>query len=880
VSSVAPTERGRPACIPAGRPRSGFYAVRLARRELRGGVGGFRIFLACLVLGVGAIAAIGSLSAAVEAGIRADARILLGGDVSARLVYRPANDAERRFLAASGTMSESAKLRAMARSLDGERRSLVELQAVDGAYPLYGAVGLAPSQPLDAALAPDNGAFGAAAEAPVASRLGLKLGDRFRIGDSVLRLAAIIESEPDAAFGGLAFGPRIIIARAALDETRLIRPGALVTYDYRLLLAPQGGAASDARAGAWSDAASWTRAARAAFPEAGWQLRTAADASPQLRRLFDRIGFFLSLAGVTALLVGGVGIGNAVAGFVAGKTAAIATLKCLGASTRVVFAAYFLQVVALGLLGIAVGLVLGGVLPALVAPLLKGLLPVDLRLGLYPVKLAVAGLFGLLTVLVFSLWPLAAIGQVSPAALFRDRVAPWTFRPRAGPVGLRRFAPLAAAASAVAALGLAGLVVLTAADRKVALWYVGGALAAFILFRLAGALVVAVARLLPRPGRPLLRLALANLHRPGAPTARIVLSLGIGLSVMIAVALVEGNLAVEIRSRLAEHAPADFFIDIQPDQLAGFEEIVHATPGASFDQVPMLRGRITRLNGAPVEEARVAPEAQWALRSDRGLTYAATLPEGSRLVAGAWWPADYKGPPLVSFDAELARGMGLGIGDTLSVNLLGREITGRIASLRQIDWTQLGINFAIVFAPGTLEAAPQTHLAAIHVAPSEEEGLVHRVTERFPNVSAIPVREALAAVARVVATIGEAIRVVALVTLAAGILVLGGAVAAGHRRRVYDAVVLKVLGATRGALALSFVIEHGVVGLLTALVAAGLGTLCAYGLVTGPMHTEWVFLPVPLLATAGLAVVLTLVFGFAGTWSALGAKPAPYLRNE
>ena len=421
---------------------------------------------------------------------------------------------------------------------------------------------------------------------------------------------------------------------------------------------------------------------------------------------------------------------------------------------------------------------------------------------------------------------------------------------------------------------------MTAADRKIALWYVGGTLAAFLLFRLAGALVVAGARLLPRPTRPLLRLALGNLHRPGAPTARIVLSLGIGLSVMIAVALVEGNLAVEIEGRLAEHAPADFFIDIQPDQLAGFEEIVRATPGASFDQVPMLRGRITRLNGTPVEEAKVEPEAQWALRSDRGLTYAATLPAGSRLVAGEWWPADYKGPPLVSFDAELARGMGLGLGDTLTVNLLGRDITARIASLRQIDWTQLGINFAILFAPGTLEAAPQTHLAAIHVAPSDEEGLVHRVTERFPNVSAIPVREALAAVARVVATIGSAIRLVALATLAAGILVLAGAVAAGHRRRVYDAVVLKVLGATRGALALAFLIEHGLVGLVTALVAAGLGTLAAYGLVTGAMHAEWVFLPGPLVATAGLAIILTLVLGFAGTWRALGAKPAPYLRNE
>jgi putative ABC transport system permease protein len=849
--------------VRAGRQRARLgYALRLARRELRGGIAGFRIFLACLVLGVGAIAAIGSLDAAVEAGIRGDARTLLGGDVSARLAYRPASEPERRFLAASGKLSETAKLRAMARSLDGERHSLIELQAVDDAYPLYGRVALAPAQTLAAALAPDNGVFGAVAEPAVASRLGIKLGDEFRIGEAVLRLTAIIESEPDRAFAGFDFGPRVTIPKTALAAAGLIRPGALVTYDYRLLLAPKGDG--------WSNAAGWIRAARAAFPEAGWQLRTGADASPSLQRFIDQVGFFLKLAGITALLVGGVGIGNAVAGYVASKTAAIATLKCLGASTRLVFAAYFAQILALALLGIAVGLVLGGVAPALIGPLLKGLLPASLRVGLYPVPLAIAGLCGVLTTLVFALWPLAAIGLVSPGALFRDRVAPAS----------RHFAPLAVAGSAAAALVLAALIVLTAADRKIALWYVAGALAAFLLFGIAGALVVAAARLLPRSARPLLRLALGNLHRPGAPTARIVLSLGIGLSVMSALALVEGNLAIEIEDRLAEHAPADFFIDIQPDQLTGFAEIVRALPGASFEHVAMLRGRITRLNGTPVDEAPVAPQAQWALRSDRGLTYAATLPSGSRLVAGKWWPADYRGPPLVSFDAELARGMGLKVGDTLTVNLLGRDITARIASLRQIDWARLGISFAIVFAPGTLEGAPQTHLGAVYVAPAEEEEMVRRLTERFPNVSAIPVREALAALARVVATIGTAIRLVALVTLAAGVLVLGGAVAAGHRRRVYDAVVLKVLGATRGALALSFLIEHGLVGLLTALVAAGVGTLAAYGLVTGPLDSEWVFLPVPLLAIGGTAVLLTLVLGFAGTWRALGAKPAAYLRNE
>ena len=877
------------------------YALRLAGRELRGGVRGFRVFLACLVLGVGAIAAIGSLRAAIEAGLRADARLLLGGDVSARLTLRPANDAERAFLASGGTLSETASLRAMARSLDSRRRSLIELRAVDAAYPLYGAVilkptpqdadryplpnpppqagegregvrppdvsgsasvGMSPAGPLATALeqslAQDDGVFGAVMEPAAATRLGLRPGENFRIGEAVFRLAALIDRLPDAAPGGLSFGPRVLIAGAALARTGLLRPGALVNYEYRIRM-PEGG-----------DAASWIEQARAAFPQAGWRLRGSAEASPSLERLLDRLGFFLGLAGVTALLVGGIGIGNAVAGYIASKTEAIATLKCLGAATGLVFAAYLLQILALALIGIAIGLMLGGAAPLVAGPLLAGLLPASLPAAVYWGPLGFAALCGVLATLVFALWPLAAIGRIPPGALWRDRIAP----------APRRLAPLAAAATALAALALAAAIVLSAPERRFALWYLGGALAAFALFRLAAWAIAAAARRAPRPSRPLMRLALANLHSPGGAAARVVVSLGIGLSVMIAVALVQGNLAVEIGERLADSAPADFYVDIQPDQLAEFERIVAAVPGARFEQVPMLRGRITRLGGTPVEQAAVAPEAQWALNNERGLTYAALPPKGSRLVAGEWWPPDYRGPPLISFDAELARGMGLRVGDTLTVNLLGREITGHIANLRRIEWSRLGINFALVFAPGVLEAAPQTHLAAVYAAPEDAERIAAAITERFPNVTAIPVREALAAVADIVERIGNAVRAIASVTLAAGVLVLGGAIAAGHRRRVYDSVVLKVLGATPGFVAGMFLVEHLLLGLVTAAVASGIGTLAAWALVTGPMKTGWIFLPGPLLLTAAGAVGLTILLGLAGTWRALAVKPAPYLRGE
>jgi len=510
----------------------------------------------------------------------------------------------------------------------------------------------------------------------------------------------------------------------------------------------------------------------------------------------------------------------------------------------------------------------------LLRPLLAEVMPVALRIGVYPLPLATAAICGILVTFVFALWPLSGIGRVAPGALFRSDIVPARARP---PVALLLVTALAAAA-------FAAIVMLTAPDRIVAVWYIAGAIAAFALFRGAGAVLMAVALRLGRQrhiaAQPLLRLAFANLHRPAAPTPRVVLSLGLGLTVLVTIALVEGNLATEINTRLADKAPAYFFIDIQPDQLSQFEAQVGAIPDARFDEVPMLRGRITRLNGVPVEEAHVAPDAQWALRSDRGLTYAATPPRGAHIVAGTWWSADYRGPPLISFDAGLAQGMGLHVGDSLTVNLLGREIEARIANLRQIEWTRLGINFAIVFAPGTIDQAPQTHLAAVYLPQQDEERLVRAVTDAFPNVTAIPVREALAAVTRIVATIGMALRLVALIALAAGVLVLGAAIAAGHRRRIYDAVVLKVLGATRGTVAAAFLAEFGLLGAATAIVAGLVGTIAAYALVTYALQMQFVFLPGPLLAVLAIAVALTAGLGFAGTWRALGAKPAPLLRND
>lgn len=830
-------------------------AARLARRELRGGVRGFRVFLACLAIGVAVIAGVGSLGRAIDAGLRADARLMLGGDVELRLTHRAADAAELAWIRAAGLASETVELRAMARA--GERRSIVELKAVDGAYPLYGELALAGGMALADALSRRGGRWGAVADAEIAQRLAVAPGDRLRLGDIEVELRATIAREPDKGTSLFRFGPRVMVAAEALAASGLLQPGSLVYHAYRVALAPG------------RDAQAFLAETGRRFPQAGWRMRSHAQADAGVQRFVDRLTLFLTLVGLTALLVGGVGVGNAVKSHLDAKTATIATYKCLGAPGRLVFLSGLLQVLALAVLGALIGIALGAAVPVAAGPLLADRLPVAARVALYPGPLLLAGAFGVIAALAFSIWPLAAAREVPAAALFRDLVAPARRRPR-----LAYALMTLAAAAALAALAIAWSV-----DTLVAVWFVIGAALSLMGFRLIAAGLVALTARLPRPRRPVLRLALANVHRPAAPTASVLVSLGMGLSVLVAVALVEGNIGRQIGERLPGVAPSFYFIDIQPDQAADFDRTAAATGAGDVQRVPTVRARIVKVNGEPADRRAVRPEVAWVLRGDRALTYAGAMPPKTRVVAGQWWPADYAGPPLVSFDAEAARGMGVGVGDTLTVNVLGREITARIANLRAIDWGDLTMNFVLIFAPGTLEAAPHTHIAAAHVDPAREEALFKAVTDRFPNVSAVRVRDALEAAARIVGQVGIAVRLTAGITIAVGALVLAGAVAAGHRRRVYDAVVLKVLGATRRQVGLAFLAEYGIVGLLAALMAAGIGTLAAWALVTRTMGMEWHFLPGTVAAVGALGIVVTMAFGFAGTFRALGQKAAPLLRN-
>jgi putative ABC transport system permease protein len=834
-------------------------AARLAWRELRGGLREFRIFLACMAIGVAAIAAVGSLSAAVVAGLVADGGRLLGGDVDLRLLHRPVSAEQRAYLDANAArVSGIVELRAMARPV-GQRdgRALVELKAVDGPYPLVGVVETLPARPLAELLAPVDGVWGAVAAANLLTRLGIETGARVTVGEATFEIRAIMVKEPDRVATVLSFGPRLMVSADAIDDTGLVQPGSQIHYHYRLDLSGQQSGA-------------WIAALNEAFPKAGWRVRGPNEAAPGVRLFIDRLTLFLTFTGFTVLLVGGIGVGNAVKSYLDGRVATIAMLKCLGAPGRLIFRIYLLQVLILGVVGTAIGLAIGAVLPILGLEIMADRLPVAPVTGFYGEPLALAALFGLLTAATFGLWPVARAREIPAAQLFRDRAAPVAGRPR----------PVYIAATVIGIGLLAALAFAAANDRFLAGWFVAGALATLAALRGGAGLIALAAARAPAFGGAAGRLALANLHRPGSVTPSVVMSLGLGLSVLVAVALIDGNLSWQVAERLPERAPAFFFINIQPDQVADFAATVAAVPGASgYRSVPTLRARITHIAGVPVEDAEIAAGSQWAVRGDRALTYAAEKGTDAKLVDGAWWPADYSGPPLISLDAGLAEGFGVTVGDTLTLNVLGREVTARIASTREIDWRSLRFDFAIIFAPGTLENAPQTHIAAVE-APLEAEEAVAAATDAFPNISAIRVRDALEAVARILDGIAVAIRGTASVTVLAGALVLAGTVAAGEQRRIYDAVVFKVLGATRRRILGVFLLEYGVLGLATGAVGAVVGTLAAWAVIRFLMQSEWVFLPGTITATVAACIAITLVVGLIGTARALGHKAAAHLRNE
>ncbi|MDO3432777.1 ABC transporter permease [Rhizobium sp. CBN3] len=836
-------------------------AFRLALRELRGGIRGFYIFLACIALGTGAIAAVNSVSQSITDTIASQGQELLAGDVRFELNNRQATPQEMSFLQGLGTVSASTGLRSMARKPDGSDQALVEVKAVDDAYPLYGRFVAEPDYPLAALLSGQGGTYGAVAAPLLLDRLGLAVGDELLLGNVKLSITGTVKTEPDALSEGFGFAPRLLVSRQALKASGLIQTGSLVEHAYKIRL-------EDKRAMSGIQA----RASKE-FPSAGWAIRTSDRAAPSLTENIIRFSQFLTLVGLTALIVGGVGVANAVRAFLDSKRTTIATFKCLGAPAAVVVLIYLFQIAIIALGGIMTGLAIGALSPIFAAQFLVQFLPVSTAPTLYPGALLLATLFGILTTLAFAILPLGHAREVPATALFREqgfearRLPSWPY--------------ILLAALFMAAL--AGLAILAAYDRFIAVVFVGAIVFAFVVLRLVAALIAWLARRSPRVHSPALRLAIGNIHRPGALTPSVVLSLGLGLALLVTLTLIDGNLRQQLTGRMNEGAPNFFFVDIQSAEVDAFRNLVQAqAPKGKLMEVPMLRGRIVAFNGEDVAKMNVPAAGRWVLNGDRGITYADTLPENAALTEGSWWDKDYSGEPLVSFSSEEAHELGLKIGDSVTVNVLGRNITAKIANLRRVQWESLSINFVMVFSPNTFRGAPHAWLATLtdpSSTPAEDAAILKSVTNTYPTITSVRVKDAIDIVNQLVAQLATAIRAAASVALIASILVLAGALAAGNRARTHDAVVLKTLGATRAMLIRAFSYEYLILGLATAIFALFAGGIAAWFIVARIMRLPSAFLPDVAGLTLVTALVLTVGIGLIGTWRILGQKAAPVLRE-
>jgi putative ABC transport system permease protein len=833
-------------------------AARLARREIRGGLRGFTVFLACLALGVATIAAIGSVRAAIETGLANEGAALLGGDAEMSFTYRRASDAERGWMTDNAlAISEIIDFRSMAVVPKGEdaERALTQVKAVDTAYPLIGTVALESDITLEKAFAGRDGLPGAVIQGLLADRLGLAIGDTFQLGQQSFVLSARLLREPDNS-GGFDLAPRTIVTLDGLADSGLLAPGTLFESHYRLSLAPD------------ADLATLNAEANAQFETSGLRWRDSRNGAPGLSQFVDRFGAFLILVGLAGLAVGGVGVSTAIRAFLARKTETIATLRSLGATRQVIFATYFLQIGMVAAVGIAAGLLIGALTPIVLAPLILSVLPFPADFTVYPLPLAEAALYGALTAAIFTLWPLARLEDVRPSSLFRDAMAARS--------------PLPAPRYMMAVAALFGLLLLAASllsgSTRLTLWFAGGVVAAMVFLSLAALALRALVRALaPRlRTQPALAWALAAIGRAREAATPVVLSLGLGLSVLATVGQVDGNLRNAIARDLPDVAPSFFFVDIQRDQMPDFSARLAANPDVSkVENAPMLRGVITRINGKPARE--VAGD-HWVIEGDRGLTYSAEVPENTKLTAGAWWDANYSGPPQISMADEEAMEMGIAIGDNLTINVLGRDITATVTSFREVDFSSAGMGFIFAMNPSALEGAPHSFIATVYASADSEAGILRELSSAFPNITAIHIREAVGRVSDLVAQLANATTYGAAAILITGLLVIIGAAAAGQEGRTYEAAVLKTLGATRAQILRSFALRAALLGAAAGLVALAVGLTGGWAVMTFVMDGEFEIIWLNAFWVVGLGLTANLAAGIAFSLPPLATRPARILR--
>lgn len=835
----------------------------MARRNLRAGSRQHAPIVAAIALGVGAVVAVATATDHARRAITREAKSLLAADVEVRSTRLPSatTQAAVDLLTSRGArVTRVAELIAMAATSD--QSVLVELRAVEDAYPFYGEVETDPPRPLRESLA-GGPLFGAVVQEALLIRLGLSLGDRFRLGDAEFAVAATLRAAPDHAVGAFSLGPRVLITRDALDHTALVRPGSRVRYRTLVALQPEGPSAESVR-----------ESLRTQLAGEPVQVSAFTDGQPQLRRTLERLSVYLGLVGVTALLLGGIGVAGSARALIVERWRTLALLKCVGADSRTIVWTTLSELAVLGLAGGLLGAALGAIGQHVLTAAAGSFSAVSLKASVQPWPYVQGVAVGSLAGVAFSLWPLAAAAGAPAAAVLRHEAAPLRVRPRA-----------AWGMAAAGATGAAGLAWWQSDSLAAAALYVGGLAVAAAALTASGWVVARAARAVPAPASFAWRRGLRALARPGAHTAAAVLSIGLGVTAVLTVGLVERAVRAELTEQIPRDAPSLFFIDIQPDQRDAVVALA-AARGVPLDLAPVARSRLLALDGRPVGSEGppgTDPEHRWYFTREYVVTAGSHLPRGNEIVEGRWWDATPAAPgpgAMVSVEQEAARRLGIGIGSTMVFDIAGIPLEARVASLRSVDWDTRALNFYVIFSPTALEGAPITYLGAAQASRSEEIALQQAVVNAFPNVTAIPVSDVLASAERVVRRAASAARGVALLVAVVGFVVLGGALAASREARLREAMLLKTVGASRGAVARALAVEFGLLGGAAGLIGGVLASALAWAITRWLLDLPWIWEPSYVLATATLTAVGTIGVGLASTYRLLGRRPFPVLRGE
>lgn len=837
--------------------------LRIGLRDLRGARRHLAVFFWCLMIGIAAMTAVGLTLHAASEGIRRDATTLAGGDLIVRTLYKPLGEEARTYIKEQGALSSHVALRTMASNPKG--RQLVELKAVDNAYPLIGSVGLEPSIPLSEALRTDGTIYGGVAEPLLFDQLGIKPGDTISIGQLTVALRAKLLREPDRLSGTYNLGPRMMISEEALTASGLLQYGSLASYRVTVKLNKN------------TDANTIKSTIIEKYDDGSYEVTFAEDAAPGVSRAIDRLGLFLSFAALLSCLIGGIGIANAVRAYFAARAISIARLKCMGATNRQIMSIYLFQVLLMSVIGIGAGLIAGTVGHYLLLSQFGSLFPVPPVPGFDPVVALITASFGIVLSLAASLPWLFHARRTSPATLLRNAFSREL---------KLKFSKTEYAFFVLLAIMLVVLTIAYTKNIEFSFFFLGCTLLSFACFLAAAYFIRKIATLLASHKHraffsPLWRLSIANLGRKGGITAIFLSSFGLGVTMLVALALVASNFQLQLTYQRPEQAPSFFLLDVPPESSATLRDQLLALKGVDdVEMMPMLRGRITELNGKPPVIQKINPGVRWVLSNDRGISFSAKPPANAVITEGAWWPEDYKGKPLVSFGDDLAKRLGLKIGDTITINVAGTNVTATISNLRNIDWSTLQMNFSVVLSPGAIQGLPVSELATVRAKAENEADVLRFLAASYPQVTAVYLKETLAEAARLFESVTWVILGVAALSIIMGILVILSALRAVLERRVHESVILAVIGQPKTAIKSMLRRE---MTLLT-FVTVGFSLLC--GIVIASQIVDRMFLPQFFIPWEILVVAAVMAFGFAlfivylFAREFMAIRPLALLRNE